>query len=310
MIELSILIVCYNSRGLISQCLCGVHTYTKGVNYEVILLDCSNDGTLDFVRGAFPQTILVENSENLGYGKGNNLLAQHANGKFLLMLNPDVIIKDDAIGELYRTAIAMPQAGALAGRIRFPNGRRDPGCRQYIPTILRILIVALGGGRIINGTIPEAATKAAEVETLSGAFMLVRMDAWQEARGFDPSFFMYSEDLDLCYRLRKRGWGIVMTPHAEIIHLDAGGNGNTPTRIHLLTTARMHFFRKYWNPPSVCLAGAILWVHALIRVLIGTVASVFVNQSWPSRLRQMYIGIVAHPENWWYGFDGKKHRQM
>ena len=301
--DVSILVVCYKSRDLIGNCLRGVYDFTSDCKYEVLIVDCSNDATGELVAKEFPEAIVVSNTENLGFGRGNNLLAEHAKGEYILLLNPDVIVTDNSIGELYRTAVAMPHAGAVGGWTKLPNGSRDPGCRQVIPTLLRLAITAVGGGRCLNGALPEHATKAAEVETLSGAFMLVRADAWREAKGFDPSYFMYSEELDLCYRLRQLGWSIVMTPRAEIIHLVGGGNAQDPRRIKLLTTARMHFFRKFWNRPQVILGGVLLWLHAAIRIVVATLGSVIVGGDRARKLRQAYTGIVFHPKSWWHGFS-------
>ena len=270
MVDVSILIVCYRSRDLILQCLKGVDLYTRGCTYEVLLVDCSNDGTADLVRESYPQTRIIENSQNLGFGRGNNLLAEHATGRFLVLL---------------------------------PTGARDPGSKQFIPTLFRLAIAAMGGARFLNGALAETATEAATVETLSGAFMLVRREAWHEAQGFDSSFFMYSEELDLCQRIKQQGWLIVMTPRAEIIHLVGGGDGQNPRRIQMLTTSRMHFFRKFWRPWQVITGGVILWIHALIRVLIAFLGRFFLGKIRADRLKNAYGGIVLHPSNWWNGFQ-------
>lgn len=302
MMDVSVLIVCYKSRDLIVECLRGVYQYTSGCEFEVLLVDCSNDGAIQLVKEQFPNVRIVENTENLGFGRGNNLLAGHARGKFLILLNPDVIVTDNAIGELYRTAVGLPDAGAVGGRTRLPDGSRDPGCRQTIPTLRRLIVAAVGGAKFLNGALPENATMSAEVETLSGAFMLVRDEAWRQVNGFDTSFFMYSEELDLCYRLRQQGWKIVMTPKAEIIHLVGSGQGQNPRRIMLLTTARMHFFRKFWNPISVVVGGCVLWLHAFIRVVIASVGQVILGHERAGRLRTAHYDVVFQPKSWWYGF--------
>jgi len=302
MIDVSILIVCYKSRDLIAQCLDGVYAHTNGCTFEVLLLDCSGDGAIELVRTRFPQVRIIENHENLGFGKGNNVLAQHATGKFVLLLNPDVIVENNAIGELYQAAVSFPDAGAVGGRTRLPNGQRDPGCRQTIPSLFRMAVAAFGGAKYLNGTLPEIASKADEVETLSGAFMLVRRDAWEQLDGFDTSFFMYSEELDLCYRLRQQGWKIVMTPRAEVIHLVGSGQGQSPRRIKLLTTARMHFVRKFWGPVSVFMAGALLWLHAAVRVLIAGAGWLVIGRQRASNLWNANYPIVSRPWEWWYGF--------
>lgn len=302
MVDVSILIVCYKSRDLILPCLQGVEQFTTGCSYEVLLVDCSNDGATDLVRTEFPKTRIVENTENLGFGRGNNFLAEHATGSYLLLLNPDVIVTDDSIGELYRTAIARPDAGAVGGRTRLPDGTRDPSCTQVIPTLFRMTMAAVGGARFLNGALAEDATEPAEVEILSGAFMLVRRDAWLQVKGFDTSFFMYSEEVDLCVRIRQQGFSVLMTPCAEIIHLVGSGNSQNPRRILLLTTARMHFFRKFWNPWQVVLGGMLIWIHAAIRVAISTICFPLLGRNRARRLWDAYQPIVFQPAKWWFGF--------
>ena len=304
-IDLSILIVCYKSRDLILQCLRGVHEHTAGCRYEVLMVDCSNDGAIDLVKAEFPSTRIIENSENLGFGKGNNFLEAYAVGQYLLLLNPDVIVTDDAISELYRSAVARPEVGAIGGRTRMLNGQRDPGCRQFAPTLFRLAVCVIGGARFLNGGLKETATAPENVETLLGAFMIVRRDAWQEVGGFDTSFFMYSEELDLCQRLIQRGWSVMMTPRAEIIHLVGGGDGQNPKRVFLMTKARMHYFRKYWNRFHVALGGFLLWFHAVVRVVLGTVCLPLIGRDRARRLQKAYSPIAFHPGTWWRGFENE-----
>ena len=303
MVDLSILIVCYKSRDLISECLQGIEKYTSGCQYEVLLLDCSNDGTVDLVKSKFPATRIVENSENLGFARGNNVLAEHATGTYLLLLNPDVVITDDAIGELYRTAVSMPAAGAIGGRTRLPDGSRDPGCRQCRPTLFRLASSVIGCSQLFHGMLAENAKVPANVETLHGAFMIVRRDAWLEIGGFDTSFFMYSEELDLCQRLQNRAWSIVMTPRAEIIHLAGGGDGQNPRRVCSIMKSKMHFIRKYWSHFHVVLAGALLWSHALVRVVVSYIALPIIGVRRSQKLRQAFAPIVLRPGGWWHGFE-------
>jgi GT2 family glycosyltransferase len=309
MVDVSILIVCYKSRDLIVDCLRGLEKYTLGCTYEVLLVDCSNDGTVELVRTEFPNTRIIENSENLGYGGGNNFLAKYAVADYLLLLNPDVIITDDAISELYRTAVAMPQAGAVGGRTRLPDGSRDPGSRQFVPTLFRLAVSVFGAAKYLNGALPENATDPGEVEALLGAFMIVRRDAWEKLNGFDTGFFMYTEELELCERLRNQGYSVVMTPRAEIIHLAGSGSGPHSSRgVLLLTKSRMHFFRKYWNSFEVVLGGVLLWTHAAVRVVAATLGSPILGRDLTQRLNAAYFPIIRHPGTWWYGFE--PHRNV
>ena len=304
MVDVSILIVCYKSRDLIADCLESVEKFTIGCTYEVLLVDCSNDGTVDFVRSRFPRTRIIENSENLGFGGGNNFLARYATADYILLLNPDVILTDDAISELYRTALEFPQAGAVGGRTRLPNGSRDTGSRQFFPTLFRLAISVFGAAKYLNGALPENATVPGEVETLSGAFMIVRRDVWEELKGFDTSFFMYSEELELCYRIKAHGHSVVMTPRAEIIHLAGSGNGPYSSRsVYWITKSKMHFLRKYWNPVFVVLGGILLWSHAAIRATIAAIGFPILGKDLANRLKTAFFPIMWQPSTWWFGFE-------
>ena len=305
MVEVSILIVCYKSKELIEACLEGVFAHTRDVDFEVLLLDCSNDGTVGLVEQRFPQVRIVANNENLGFARGNNRLAEHARGRYLLLLNPDTIVGSNAIGELYSTARRYPEAGAVGGRARRADGSRDPGCRQTVPSISRLAVAAVGGAKLLNGALAEEATAPGEVETLSGAFMMVRTDAWRELNGFDTSYFMFVEELDLCYRLRNAGYPVLMTPAAEIVHLVGGGNALTSSRVLNMSKARMHFFRKFWSRPQVLLAGLVLWGHGAIRFAAGSLGGGLVHWEHGRQLRSAYATVVLSPSAWWQGFSGE-----
>jgi len=109
--------------------------------------------------------------------------------------------------------------------------------------------------------------------------------------------------LDLCQRLKTMGWKIVMTPRAKIIHLVGGGQNQSPRRILLIAQARMHFFRKYWSRPKVVVGGALVWLHAMIRVVAATVAGRIVGGKRAEGLKHAYEGIVFKPESWWHGYQ-------
>jgi GT2 family glycosyltransferase len=305
-VDVSVLIVCYKALDLIGDCLRGLYAHTTGCRFEVLLLDCSNDGTVEFVRTSYPRTRLIENTENLGFGRGNNRLAEFATGRYLVLLNPDTLVHDDAIGELFRTAEATPGVGAVGGWARRADGSRDPGCQQFLPTFWRLTLVALGGARLLNGAIPENATAPGPAEILSGAFMLVPADVWREVGGFDTSFFMYSEEVDLCYRISRTGRPVIMTPRAEITHLVGGGSSLNPRRTLMITTARMHFLRKFWSPASATIGGFLLWLWAAFRFFGGSLLSFLpFKRDRALALRDSYRDIVLSPRLWWRGYQPK-----
>ncbi|MEM9644079.1 MAG: glycosyltransferase family 2 protein [Planctomycetota bacterium] len=298
--DVSILVVCYKSIDLIGPTLQGVFEHTEGCEYEVLLADCSDDGTIPWVAEHYPQVKIIPNDENLGFARGNNFLSQHANGRHLLLLNPDVIVHDNAIGELYRCSLRYPDAGAWGGQTRLPDGRIDPSCQQSTPTLARLALAAIGQESKTIGGLSPGAKQTAAVEGLSGAFLMISRDTWNEFQGFDTSFFMYAEELDLCYRLRKSGRELIMTPDAEITHLVGGGSALNPKRATSIARAKMHFLRKHRSPAYAFASGLLLWLGAFNRMLSGVLG----KSERASRMRTSHGSVALHPNRWWSGYTG------
>jgi N-acetylglucosaminyl-diphospho-decaprenol L-rhamnosyltransferase len=300
-IDISVLIVCYRSLDYIDQCLASIYTHVKQCRFEVLLIDCSSDGTVDFVRANYPQVRTVENQENLGFSKGNNRLAEDAKGQHLLLLNADAYLKDDAFSPLLTVVndCNWLPLGAVGGRAVRPDGSRDPGSRQHCPTLFRLFLTAIGFAKSLNGALPEKATKPAQVESLTGAFMMVPADVWREFGGLDESFFAYCEEMDLCMRLRRRGFSVVMTPRAEVVHVGGGGTA-MGERLIVKTKAKMHLLRKHTNRVSYSVGGALIWFHAFIRFLASRLPNRSVKSLAPYRV------VCSNPSTWWNGFQNGK----
>ncbi|MEM7810439.1 MAG: glycosyltransferase family 2 protein [Planctomycetota bacterium] len=300
----SILIVSYKSCDLVLEALRGLFRHTRRDDFEILLTDCSRDGTERAVAEAFPDVRVIPATGNLGFAGGNNFLARHARGRLLLLLNPDVIVADDAIGELVACAEARPDAGAWGGVTVLPDGRTDPSCRQSLPTLGRLAMGAVGFAARAAGGLADDETEAREVEALSGAFMLVDRAVWERLGGFDLSFFMYAEELDLCYRIARSGRPVVMTPKARITHLVGSGSALSPQRQTAIHRAKMHFLRKHRGVLFAAIGGAALWLAAFNRWAGGSVMT-FVRKSSRFRdLRDGYGPVVFQPFAWWGGYGG------
>lgn len=301
--EISVLVVGYKSRHLIEACLSGLFEHTRGVAFEVLFLDNSDDGGAEFVATAFPQVRTLGHQDNLGFARGNNVLARHAVGGFLLLLNPDTIIHDNAVGQLLATARTRPDAGAWGGVTVLPDGGIDPGCRQRGPQLLRTIAHAAGLGRHVTQRLSTDSERPSEVEVLTGAFMMLRRDLWEELGGFDETFFMYGEDYDLCYRVRRRGRPLLITPQARITHLVGSGSAKNPARVLFMVRASMHFYRKHFSRGYVVTVGALTWLHAATRVFGGLVAWPVIGRARAASLRAAYLPVLRRPGGWWLGFN-------
>lgn len=298
--EVSVLIVGYRSRHHLGPCLAGLYAHTRGVSFEVVLVDNGDDAddTAAFLSTHHPRVRVVPNRRNLGFAGGNNLAAQHARGRYLLLLNPDTRLEHDAVSALVACAQANPRAGAWGGQTFLESGHIDPGCRQAGPGLRPGLLYALGLGRWVRGGLNERDVEPRPVAVLSGAFMMVDAAVWERVGGFDESFFMYNEEVDLCLRLRRSAGPCVMTPHARVIHLVGGGAARRPERILAMIQSNRRLDRKYHGPVRNAAAIAINWLAGAVRYA-GSFPLQAAGQPGRARaLRAAYGPVVFRPHRW------------
>lgn len=300
--QVSVLIVGYNTKDLVLQCLEGVFKHTQGIDYEVLFVDNSEDGSEQAVREAFPDVVVIDNDQNLGFGRGNNLLARHAKGHYILLLNPDTLVNDNAIGQLYDFAEQHPHGGAWGGVTRLPDGAVDPGCKQPGVGVGKALLLLAGLAKYACPPV-DSASKAMDVPSLSGAFMMLERSLWEQLGGFDESFFMYAEETDLCYRVRKTGRRVLITPEASIVHLVGSGAAHSPKRMLALTRGDMHLARKHFGPVRLAVFAMVRWLYSLTRYLLGVFAMPVIGSDRAAKLRQRHTPIICHPKQWLYGWS-------
>jgi GT2 family glycosyltransferase len=227
--SVSIVIVSFNAREHLEWCLAAV----AGGEHEVVVVDnASGDGSQALVRDRFPSVRLVELPENVGFGAANNLGMEAAAGDLFLLLNSDAWPVGDAIASLARFAGSRPAAGIVGPRLQNPDGSLQRSVRGW-PTTWRLATEYLFLRRLGRRTRTLNAfygagfdhETVAEVEVVKGAVMLVRREAFEAVGGFDPEFFMYGEEMDLCYRVRAAGWDVVFDPEAEFVHIGGVSTG-------------------------------------------------------------------------------------
>lgn len=306
--EVSILIVGYNTKELVADCLRGLYEHTVGVEFEVLYVDCSDDGSVQMLARDFPQVRVIENNQNLGFGRGNNLLARHAKGKRLLLLNPDTIISDNAIGELNALADSEPDAGAWGGMTVLPDGRVDPGCKQPGPGLKYLVYRMVGLRSASEAGLSKNADMPQEVPVLTGAFMMVRRDVWQQLKGFDESFFMYCEETELCLRIWQSGNRILMTPKSRITHLVGSGSSDSPTRMLAMTKGNRQMARKHFGTLHNLCDGVLRWLYSLTRYLAGIIL-VPIKPDKARRMRGKHRLVVFRLQDWWSGWENTPQSQ-
>jgi GT2 family glycosyltransferase len=222
----SALIVSRNAKEDLLRCLKSFFA-SADVPVEAIVVDNdSNDGSPAAVTDEFPQTTVLVQSKNLGYGRAANLGLERCQGRFVLLLSPDVTVDPQCVGRLADMLLTRPDAGAAGPRLEYPDGRRDPESRRAfpIPSTLFYQTVGLSKlfpnssrfGRHNMGHLPDSDVH--EMDAGSAACLVLRRSALDRVGFFDPRYFMFGEDLDLCYRLKLGGWKIFYVPAATATH--------------------------------------------------------------------------------------------
>jgi len=268
--SLSIVIVSYNTREIALACVRSVFEQTTRTPFELLVIDnASADGSADAVEAEFEGRLrLMRSADNLGFARANNEAAKDARGELLLLLNPDTVVLDAAIEKLLAFAEAHPDAGIWGGRTLFPDRSLNPTSCWNRMTPWSVFCQATGLSKafprvpLLN---PEAVAAwwtggPRRVDIVSGCFFLIRRDLWDRLGGFDPSFFMYGEEADLCLRARALGARPMVTPDAVIIHLGGASERVRADKLVRLLKAKAMLVRRHVGGPAWLSVGLLaLW---------------------------------------------------
>ena len=273
-LDVSILVVSYNTRAMTLECLASVFAETRHCEFEVLVVDnLSSDGSCGAIREAFPNVVLVEPGENLGFAKANNLAGKQARGRYILLLNPDTVVLDQAIDRLVEFADSQGGMGIFGGRTLYADGSLNHASCWGRPTLWSSLCLATGLsvlGRFWNGFDPETMRRwrrdsTRHVDIISGCFLLVPRELWESLEGFDPEFTMYGEDFDLCLRARKSGVRCLVYPGAKIVHYGSASESVKADQLVRQMRARVQLFRKHWPRTSSMLGESLLRLRVFSR---------------------------------------------
>jgi len=223
--DLSIIIVNWNSAHYLRPCLASLYKETKGIKFEVIVLDnASYDGSEQILKAEFPHAIFLQSEENLGFTRGNNFAYRYSTGRNLLLLNHDTEILGGAIGIMLTHLETVPGAGAVGCRLLNSDGSVQTSVQAF-PTILNQLVDSNFLRQLfphwrVWGMRPllDGASTPMEVDIVGGACLMVKRSVFEQVGMLSLDYVMYGDDLDLCYRLKKAGYGVYYTSHAEVVH--------------------------------------------------------------------------------------------
>lgn len=237
--DVSIGIVSYNTKDLLARCLESIFLKTEGVRFEVVVVDnCSTDGTLVMLKEYFPQVRLIGNNENRGYSKAVNQAYMVSKGDYFFIVNPDTEFVNNVAFELVKFFQSHPTAGVVGPKIIYPDGRLHRSCRRFITLPIAILDVFQLGLYFPNNLITRRYNyenwdhnSFREVDWLTGAAFMTSKAIFRKVDMFDERFFIYSEDMDYCFKVQKTGYTVFFNPCAIIIHHHAqGGTQYTTVR--------------------------------------------------------------------------------
>jgi len=281
--DVSIILVNWNTRDLLMRSLQSIHDTKDDLDVEVIVVDnASSDDSVALARSRFPDTIIVQNAQNAGFAEANNQGMAIAAGRFFLLLNTDAFLHKGALANMLAHMRAHPRAGAVGCKLQYEDGSLQRSCNAF-PTVATEFWQALFLDRMFpfsavfgNYTMTWwSMDDAREVDVVMGACMLLRREAVAQVGCFDTGFFMYSEEVDLCYRLKQAGWQVRYTPDAIATHIWGGSSRKAPRETFLrLYASRVRFFRKHYGPVRTLLYKAVLFGSTLLRTAGGSAYSV------------------------------------
>lgn len=235
MIELSIVIVSYNTKDVLKECLESIYKTAKNLSFEVIVVDnASKDETeKEIAKLEYPGFKFIQNKENLGFSKANNIGVKETSGRYVLFLNPDVVVHSQTLEGMVYFMDEEREVGAATCKVILKNGRIDDASHRGFPTPWNSFTHFSGLAKLF-GKIEHFGgynlkhldlSQTHEIDALAGAFMLVRREAGEEVGWWDEDYFFYGEDLDFCYMLQQKGWKIYYVPEFSVLHYKGVSGG-------------------------------------------------------------------------------------
>ncbi len=270
--DLSVVIVSFNVAGLLRDCLQSVEANLDHLRAEVFVVDnASADDSADMVEAEFPWVRSIRSPRNLGYVRGNNLALRQARGRHLLLLNPDTKLPPNALAQTVAYLDTHPDVGVLGPKLVRADGSLDLACRRSFPSPETAFFRLFGLARLFPNS-PRFARynllyadpdRPMDVDSVCGAFMLVRRAVADQVGLLDESYRMYGEDLDWAYRIKRAGWRVRYHPSVVVLHYKGQSSRQRPARSLLNFYHAMHvFYGKHYAPQRPALFNVV--VHGAI----------------------------------------------
>jgi GT2 family glycosyltransferase len=280
--DLAVSIVSYNSIDFLKECLESIFKNPPSVGYGVIVVDnASEDGTVDYLRKNYPAVILISNSKNIGFAAANNQAIKNSSSKYIVLMNSDCEVYEKSLDKLVQFMEENSGVGIAGPKIINSDGTTQLSCRRF-PSLLDAAAHNILGDIFPDNPFTKkykladvSRDKPFKVDWVSGSCMIIRRKALEDTGGLDENYFMYIEDVDICYRMWQKGWAVYYCPEAEIMH-HAGGSTGRGRREKIQSSFRMqrsafYFFckiyRKNWRIILLPILLPVLGFRLLVSVL-------------------------------------------
>ncbi len=276
--DLAVVIVNYNTRDYLLGCLSNLLPELAGMDHEIFVVDnASTDGSAEAISQRYPAVRLLVNAENVGFARANNRALRLTRARDVLMLNPDTLVRPGAVTTLRDALHRLPGAVAVGPKLLRPDGRLDLACRRSFPQPWVAFARLSGLSRMFkrsrwlaryNRTY-EDPDQPGEIDAGTAAAMYFRRDALEAIDFFDEAFFMYGEDLDLCFRLKARGGRVCYVPDAVVVHYKGQSSGQRPqAMLREFHCAMWRFYRKHYVSGWGVLLVPLVWAGIKLRYVL------------------------------------------
>jgi len=274
--DVSVIVVSWNAKENLRDCLNSLMDSTVEYAQEIIAVDNgSRDGSPEMIEKEFPHVKLIKNRNNLGFARANNIGIQASKGRYVCLVNSDVIVLEDCIKNLMSFMDEHPTTGMVGPRILNPDRTLQPSCRHF-PTIWNNLCQAL----TLNHLFPKSRFFSApfmnywnhdsvrSIDALSGCFWMVRRKSLNKVGLLDEDFFIYGEDIDWCTRFHQAGWDIVFYPMDKAIHIGGASSNNAPIKFYLeMQKAGLQYWIKHHGRIGEAGYTVVILLHNTLRVI-------------------------------------------
>ena len=289
-IDLTIVVLNWNTRDDLRACLSSIYAHPRKHKIDVIVADnASQDDSREMIKREFPKALLVHHHTNLGYCAGNNRAVPENPGRYLLFLNADTIVTECALDSLIEFGDSQPDIGVIGPKLLNRDGSLQYSCRRF-PN--------LGAGFFRNTPLGRLFPKnrytqdylmtdwdhasPRDVDWVSGAAFFIRRETWEQTGGFDEGFYMYCEEVDLCYRAKQLGWQVVYYPDSVIYHIIGRSTDQVPTRAtYYFHTSMYRFYKKHYAGKT-----SILVRPLIIPGLIARASGQLIKYRWRNLKRR------------------------